>query len=530
MIAAAVVALAMGRPAAAVRAPDGWALFSAHCLACHSSGGSAPLRLDTRGSIARKSATVAAVIRERFMPPWLPAAGGPFAHDAISDAEREAIAAWASAGAAGAPDSPPEARAPEAAWTAAFGEGWEVPADGTHMRTFADGAADAGRDRAPAGAAGPCIGAVRIRRASAAVERVMLSVDRAGSLRALDAQDPGPGAHVRADAPGAPAGSLAMVGVDGEFRLPPGWCLPAFAPASASCVAAEVHAAGRGTPMPGSVRVSFEHAPAGEAAPRTAEAFCAGPLGAIRQARGGSSTRTEGGPLVRDAEAGVIGLRTDERCTAVRVTAVAPGGAERVLLDIPRYREALDRAYRFDPPVALARGTVLRIDTAHADENAVARSQPMAILWCVPAGDAAPFPARAMQPPVALGADAVPGASPADGITWYDAVLACNARSARDGLAPAYRVEHPERVDGHVVRARVTRERTDGWRLPVAAELRPDPSAAADAWWWTDGEAGLSGVEVVARRDGRRDSLPPSMRIPGLSAGIARPAVAATAK
>lgn len=533
MMLAALLVLAIDPPAAAAPAPDGWALFSSRCIACHASGGSAPLRLDTRASIARKSATIATVLRERFMPPWLPAGGGPFAHDAITDAQRETIAAWAAAGAAGAPDAPSEARTPEGECAFTVADGWEVPADGIHMRTFADASADAARTCVPGDASGSCIGAVRVRRSSAAIERVMLSLDRTGSLRDLDRQDPGPGAHARADSPGAPAGSLAMLGVDGVFMLPAGWCLrptDGSAATSTASIATELHAAGRGAALPGSVRVWFERSAAGDASPRAAEAFCAGPLGAIRQQRTERSTRTDSGPLVRDVETGVIGLRTDERCTAVRVTAVAPGGAERVLLDIPRYRESLDRAYRFDPPVPLGRGTVLRIDTVHADDLAVVRSQPMAILWCAATADADRFAATATQPPRALGPDAIAGAAPSDGLTWFDAVAACNERSARDGLAPAYRIEDAERIDGHVVRARVSRLPGDGWRLPRAAALPIDPAAAADAWWWTDDERGLSGCAIVAPRDGRRDSLPPSTRIPGLWAGITRPAVAEPAK
>jgi len=535
MILAALLFLAVDPPPAPAPAADGWALFARHCLSCHAPGGSAPLLLETRGAIARKSATISTVLRERFMPPWLPAGGGPFAHDALTDAERDAIAAWAKAGAPGAPEVAVAADPPRASCTMTVADGWEIPADGLQMRTFADKASDQATHCALGDSPAPGIGTVRVRRSSSAVERVMLSLDRTGSLRALDRDDPGLGAHVRADAPCAPAGSLAMIGVDGEFRLPAGWCLPrpfaAAVPPGAS-IATEIHAAGRGTPMSGAVRIDFEPA-AGSAEPRrVAESFCAGPLGAIREERTGTTTRTDSGALVRDVQVGVIGLRTDERCTAVRVTAIAPGGAERVLLDIPKYREALDRAYRFEPPVALVCGTLLRIDTVHADENAVMRSQPMAILWCA-AAEGSVFPPRAQQPVErvqAMDAAAVPGASAAEGITWFDAVAACNERSAREGLPPAYRIEHMERVDGRIVRAQVTRTPSAGWRLPRAADIAAEPAAPADAWWWTDDESGLSGFTIVSPRNGQRDSVPPSVRIPGLWSGMTRPAVAPSAK
>ncbi|MDP9796154.1 formylglycine-generating enzyme required for sulfatase activity [Catenuloplanes nepalensis] len=50
---------------------------------------------------------------------------------------------------------------------------------------------------------------------------------------------------------------------------------------------------------------------------------------------------------------------------------------------------------------------------------------------------------------------------PVTGVTWWDTVLFCNALSARDGLAPVYRVDA----------GRMTWDRdADGYRLPSEAE------------------------------------------------------------
>lgn len=525
-------------PAAPLPAPEpGWALWERHCLSCHTSGGSAPLALDSQGTIARKAATIRTVLAERFMPPWLPAAGGPFAHELPTDAERAAIAAWASAGALGAPDipEPPDApgaaapRTPVGTASTRIADGWMVPADGTFMRTFAEGTSpidDALRRGSVRG--------LRMRRASSAVERAMLSLDHGGRLARLDAEDAGPGAAVHADVPRAPAGSLAVLGVDGTFLLPEGWALPVPQLArdgTLPALAAELHAVGRGAPLPGGIALTCVDAAYGSdprAALRTATTFACGPDGALRVERGERRTRTVSSPLVRDADVGVIALRTDTRCTAVRAVARAPDGTERLLLEIPRYREGLDRAYRFDPPVRLAAGTVVELRTEHADDNALAKSQPMALLWCAAADDMPAFPvldAAAMIRPE----PAMPRDLPADaerGITWFDAVEACNARSMREGLAPAYALRHPERAEGHLVRAQVTRvPAATGWRLPRADAVAA--AGAVEGWWWTDDEEGLSDFRIAAPGSSRTDALAPNVRIPGIRAGMTRPQVAA---
>ena len=363
--------------------------------------------------------------------------------------------------------------------------------------------------------------AVHMTRASAAVERVMVSIDPSGNVLQLDHTDPGDGAHTRGDGPVSSAGSFAMLGADSVWELPDHWSIR---PGLGDLVV-ELHATGRGAEAPAAVQLSFD---AGAPPDRLAEVFAAGPLGAVRIERTDRSIRTESAPLVVDVEAGVLGLRTDERCTSVRVCAVAPDGVEQVLLEILAYREGLDRSYRFAAPIKLVRGTNIRIDTVHSDELAANQSKPMVILWCARAGLANAFErtAASLTPlePITFAESA--NAAPADGLTWFDAVSACNARSAHDGLTAAYRLEHTQRADGHIVRAQVTRMDGNGWRLPQASQVTQDTNRPADQWLWTEDPNGLSAFTLVAPRDLRRDALPPSSRISGVSAAITRPVVA----
>ena len=501
--------------------------------------------MDTRAAIARKAPTITTVLREHFMPPWLPTGGGPFHHASMTDTERAALTAWAAAGATDAPltatevtvsraspeaptslapsappTSPTSATSPQTSTststsTISIATSWAVPADGIHMRTFA----------VHSPALPERVHAVHMTRASAAVERAMVSVDPSGNVLHLDDIDPGDGAHTRGDGPVSSAGSFAMLGADSVWELPDHWSIR---PGTGDLVV-ELHATGRGVETPAAVQLSFD---AGAPTDRLAEVFAVGPLGAVRIERTDRSIRTESAPLVVDVEAGVLGMRTDERCTSVRVCAVAPDGVERVLLDIPAYRESLDRSYRFATPIELVRGTNIRIDTVHSDDLAANQSKPMVILWCARAGiaNAAERTTASLTPLEPIAPADLAGTASTDGLTWFDAVSACNFRSAHDGLTAAYRMEHTQRADGHIVRAQVTRIDGNGWRLPQASQVTRDPNAAADRWLWTEDPDGLSAFTLVAPRDLRRDALPPSSRISGVLAAIARPEVAKPAK
>jgi mono/diheme cytochrome c family protein len=78
-------------------------ILQQHCAGCHTEGGVAPFALDSVTAARRYARAVAAVARAGTMPPWPPGRDSqPFVGQAarlLSAAERETLAAWATAGA-----------------------------------------------------------------------------------------------------------------------------------------------------------------------------------------------------------------------------------------------------------------------------------------------------------------------------------------------------------------------------------------------------------------------------------------------
>jgi hypothetical protein len=72
-----------------------------HCAGCHRPGQSGPFSLLTYQDVKKRAPQIGKVVRNRYMPPWLPAKGhGEFADDrSLSDAQVELILRWQEAGA-----------------------------------------------------------------------------------------------------------------------------------------------------------------------------------------------------------------------------------------------------------------------------------------------------------------------------------------------------------------------------------------------------------------------------------------------
>jgi mono/diheme cytochrome c family protein len=85
-------------------------ILAQHCIECHRPAGVAPFSLLTHTDAAKRAKFIAEIVADEVMPPWLPRnAHGQFEGERrLSPAEKNTLAAWASAGApAGEKDPPP---------------------------------------------------------------------------------------------------------------------------------------------------------------------------------------------------------------------------------------------------------------------------------------------------------------------------------------------------------------------------------------------------------------------------------------
>jgi Flp pilus assembly protein TadD len=114
-----------------------------HCVSCHHSGGIGPFPLVSYGDVRSHARQIAAVTKQRYMPPWPPQAGfGDFADERrLTSEEIRLLATWADEG---APEGPPDVRRDPPH----FNDGWQlgtpdlvlrmpvsfaIPADGTDV-------------------------------------------------------------------------------------------------------------------------------------------------------------------------------------------------------------------------------------------------------------------------------------------------------------------------------------------------------------------------------------------------------------
>src|SRR5206468_5443390 len=72
-------------------------LLDKHCVACHHAGGIGPFPLVSYTDVRRHASQIAAVTKQRYMPPWPPQPGyGNFADERrLSDEEISLFTSWA---------------------------------------------------------------------------------------------------------------------------------------------------------------------------------------------------------------------------------------------------------------------------------------------------------------------------------------------------------------------------------------------------------------------------------------------------
>ncbi len=96
-------------------------LLFERCVSCHHPDGDAPFSLLTYAAAKSRASVIAAVTKNRVMPPWKsePGYGDFIGHRHLSDTEIDRIQQWA---AAGAPEGDPDDLPPAPSWTA----GWQL--------------------------------------------------------------------------------------------------------------------------------------------------------------------------------------------------------------------------------------------------------------------------------------------------------------------------------------------------------------------------------------------------------------------
>lgn len=102
-------------PPAVVYSRDVAPIIRAKCAGCHRPGGDAPFALTSYDEVRPRAATIRAVTRQRYMPPWKPVGPPRLFHGdrRLTDREIDTIAQWIDGGAPpGSPYTGPAAPAP----------------------------------------------------------------------------------------------------------------------------------------------------------------------------------------------------------------------------------------------------------------------------------------------------------------------------------------------------------------------------------------------------------------------------------
>ncbi|HEX8203802.1 MAG TPA: ascorbate-dependent monooxygenase [Isosphaeraceae bacterium] len=370
-----------------------------HCQECHRPGQVAPFALLSFEQARKRAADIAAVIGERRMPPWHASTieGGPFRGvRVLSDSEIATLAAWAEAGA-------PEGDLADAPAPREFASGWALGEPDlvlTVPEPYALGAE--GRDEhrvfvLPTGLTeGKWVTALDYRPGNPkVVHHILGAFDTTGGARAMDASDPGPGYATFAGFGTRPGG----------LPFLPSGGLSGWAPGKAPRPLPE--GVGRYLPAGSDVLLQVHYHKSGKAETDASSIglyFARGPIDKF--VRGATVTPPRGPfgfrPTLRipagDAHHEVTGTWTapdDVHAIAViphmhwlgkdfLLTAERPDGSTATLIRVDRWDFNWQDTYDFETPVALPRGTVVRM-VAHFDNSAANPANPsrppIAVRW-----------------------------------------------------------------------------------------------------------------------------------------------------
>jgi hypothetical protein len=352
-------------------------LLVERCGMCHHPGGSAPFSLLTYSDAKRRSAQIAKVTAERFMPPWkADPADGPFVgQHPLSGAEIALLKHWADAGAPEGDARQLSASVRQAQEGHTWSEGWQLgtpdlvitlpqpytlPADGTdafHIFVLPIPVETArfvrGLEFRP--------GNPKV------VHHANIRIDTTPASRILDDADPGPGYD------GLIARSATYP--DGHFL---GWTPGQVAPLLPNDLAwrlekntdlvVELHMQPSGKPeqVAPSIGLYF-----GDTAPtRTPAMLRLGRQDIDIPAGDGHYTVTDSYTLPVDVELEAVQPHAHYRARDVRGEATLPDGSKKPLIDIADWDFRWQHVYRFVTPIHLPKGT--RVSMRYTYDNSAA--------------------------------------------------------------------------------------------------------------------------------------------------------------
>ena len=113
LLVAAVLTAAAPQPASreVTFSADVAPIIRSRCLSCHQPGGDAPFSLASLDDVRRRAATIVAVTKSRYMPPWKPVDGDFVGSRRLTDRDIAILERWVETGMTPGPgaDTPPPA-------------------------------------------------------------------------------------------------------------------------------------------------------------------------------------------------------------------------------------------------------------------------------------------------------------------------------------------------------------------------------------------------------------------------------------
>lgn len=330
-----------------------------HCAACHRPNGPGPFSVLTFDDVGARAELIAEVTGRREMPPWKPAPheAGFIGQRGLSGAEIDTLRRWADAG---APEGDPASLPPAPQWPTGWRLGtpdlvlslpaYEVPArERDTLRVFAV--------PIPVSASRYVQG-FEVQSQGSVVHHANIRLDRTGTARGLDDEDPMPGYEgavpVAAVYPpghflGWTPGQLPPLVPELAWRLDPGTDLvvqlhlqPTDRPMTIQPRVALYFTDQAPARMPSTVRLSRRDMdiPPGEGAYQVRDSYV----------------------LPVDAEVYAVQPHAHYRARSARAWAELPDGTRRSLIDIPEWDFDWQDTYRYREPFWLPAGARLVMD------------------------------------------------------------------------------------------------------------------------------------------------------------------------